>query len=71
MESRQLMERPAKPDSSMPGLRERVPRTTETASRRVDPEPIPAYAAPAAAAAAAAEPAPAARKPGRPRKVIS
>lgn len=66
----QLLERQAKPESSLPGLRTReaktpMPEYGRQAPSRVDPAPAPAPAP------AATTDAPAKRKPGRPRKVVS
>lgn len=67
MNSYQLMERQPKPESSLPGLRTREPKTPtpqygSQPPTRVDPAP---------AARAPESDAPAKRKPGRPRKVVT
>ena len=64
---RQLMEREAKPESSLPGLRT---REVKPDPRSDTPAPARAKAAPAPAPTPADD-APAKRKPGRPRKVVA
>jgi hypothetical protein len=66
---RALMERPAKPDVTLPGLRQRetAQPAVSAANARVDP-----YATPAQKERESPAPGQEAkRKPGRPRKVIT
>jgi hypothetical protein len=59
----QLLERPTKPESSLPGLRQKEPKFAPPPAAKAAPAPAPAPSP--------AEDAPAKRKPGRPRKVVA
>ena len=70
---RALMERPAKPDVTLPGLRQRetAQPAVSAANARVDPYATPAQKERESPAPGAAPGQEAKRKPGRPRKVIT